>query len=318
MGFQDRDYNREPYDDYGYRRRRGGGGMSVTMRLVLLNTAIWLVNGLLFAQESNNPNLLAELLALHVNTIWHPAYWWKFLTYGFVHSPGTIWHLAGNMITLIMFGYGMMLGIGPNGFGLVRGENVEERLGRLEFLIFYLLTIIVGGVVFCIVNMGERGGAIGASGGCVGVVILYALLYPRKTLLLYGILPIPMWALGMFIVFMDASGAAGYTTQGVAYSIHLAGAAFALVYYFVFLSNGYRIVDIFFLPAKLFRRLFTSRAKVKIYRGDKPTKKSDKKEEEFERRLDEILGRYGQVGEAGLTPDERAFLKEASRKYRNR
>jgi hypothetical protein len=38
-------------------------------------------------------------------------------------------------------------------------------------------------------------------------------------------------------------------------------------------------------------------------------------EEEFNDRLDEILKRYGEVGESGLTPEEREFLQRASRKY---
>ncbi len=276
MGFQDRDYNREPYNDNGYRPRRGGG-MSVTMRLVILNFILWLANGLLFSESSQ----LTGLLAMNVNTLWHPAYWWKFVTYGFAHSPSSLWHIVGNMITLIMFGYGMMLGIGPGGFGLVRGENVENRLGKLEFLVFYLLTIIVGGVVFCVVNLdAPRSTALGASGGCVGVVILYALLYPTKTLLLYGILPVPMWALGIFFVLLDVQGASG-GGGGVAYSIHLAGAAFALFYYFVFLSRGNRIVDIFSVPKWLLQK----KPKLSVYHGDEFQKKSAK-DEEFERRLD--------------------------------
>ena len=311
MGFQDRDYNHEPYDDYGYRRKRGGP-MSVTMRLVLLNVALWLVNGLFFSEN----NLLSGLLALNVNTLWYPDMWWKFVTYGFVHSPESVWHILGNMICLIMFGYGMMLGIGPGGFGLVRGENVEQRLGRFEYLVFYLLTIVVGGIVYCVVNMDEpKGGAWGASGGCVGVIILYALMFPSKTLLLYGIIPLPMWALGLLIVFMDAYGAAGYGTQGIAFSIHLAGAAFALFYYFFFYSRGIRITGIFTVFGGLFRR----KPKLNVYQGDEPApRKKSAKDEEFDRKLDEILDRYGKVGEAGLTKEEREFLKQASKKYRNR
>ncbi len=309
MGFQDRDYNREPYNDNGYRARRGGS-MSVTMRLVILNFVLWLVNGLFFSES----NLLSGLLALNINTIWHPLYWWKFLTYGFAHSPYGIGHIAGNMLTLIMFGHGIMLGIGPDGFGLVRGENVEERLGKLEFLVFYLLTIIIGGMVYCLVNMGEpRGGAWGASGGCVGVVILFALLYPDK-IIYFFFLPMPMWALGGFLVLMDAVGAAGYGIQGIAYTIHLAGAAFALFYYYVFLARGHRIIDFFSLPTKLFRK----KPKLKVYHGDESSKKKSAKDEAFERRLDEILGRFGQVGQEGLTKEERDFLKAASKKYQKK
>ena len=41
-------------------------------------------------------------------------------------------------------------------------------------------------------------------------------------------------------------------------------------------------------------------------------------EEDFEKKLDAILDRYGKVGEAGLTREEREFLQYASRKYKNK
>ena len=305
MGFQDRDYNRhEPYDDNGYRRR--GGPMSVTMRLVILNVALWLANGLFFSET----NLLAGLMAIVPNTIKHPEYWWKFLTYGFAHSPGNPMHIFGNMLALIMFGYGMMLGIGPGGFGLVRGENVEQRLGRGEYFIFYILSIVVSGFVYGFVHPDSA--CLGASGGVTAIVILYALLYPKKVLLLWGILPLPMWAIGLLIVYMDASGSSG---DNVAYTAHLAGAGFALLYYFLFLSRDARITGIF----SVFGHSFKRKPKLNIYSGDeKPRERKSAKDEEFEKRLDEILDRYGKVGESGLTSEEREFLKRASKKYQDK
>jgi len=234
------------------------------------------------------------------------------LTYGFAHSPNNIWHIIGNMLCLLMFARGLMLGIGPNGFGIVHGENVEDRLGRTEFFWFYILTIIIGGVVYGLTNIGEGIPCLGASGGVCGVIVLYALLYPNKTLFLYGILPLPMWMIGVFIVGMDALGAAGRGEGGIAYSVHLAGAAFALFYYFTFLKNRRRMTDVFNRPKQ--------KPTLKIFDGNDPPKKSTKTaaDLEFDKRLDEILDRYGKVGEAGLTKEEREFLKKASQKYKNR
>jgi membrane associated rhomboid family serine protease len=314
MGFQDRDYNRyESYDDNGYRRQLGGG-MSVTMKIVILNLVLWLANGFFFAEN----NYLTKLLTLYVPNLYRPEFWWQFLSYGFVHAPDTIWHIGGNMFCLIMFGYGMMFGIGPGGFGLIRSENVEERLGRFEYLVFYLLTIVVGGLTFALTNLGGYHAAFGASGGVCGVIVLYAWMFPKKTLYLYGILPLPMWGLGILIVVMDAYGAAGYGTQGIAFTIHLAGAAFATFYYFVFFKQRAKLTDCL-TGWKLSAR---KKPKLRVYSEDDINRPSTaakpKRDEEFEKRLDEILGRYGKVGEAGLTREEREFLQEASRRYRNK
>lgn len=314
MGFQDRDYNRyEPYDDDGYvRPRRKDLSMSITVRLIIVNIGLWLLNGLFFAD-----NYLTGILAVTPGTLNTPELWWKFLTSGFAHSPHSFWHIAGNMIGLLMFGYGIMLGLGPGGAGFFRGENIENRLGRAEYLVFYLLTIIFSGVLQAFFN--PEKGALGASGGVTGIIILYALFYPTKTLLLWGILPLPMWAIGLIIVFMDAGGASGIGEGGIAYTAHLAGAGFALLYYLLFAQYNLKITGGFAKLGKNFRKMFKRKPKLHLYKENNTANQTtSEKDEEFEKQLDEILGRYGKVGEAGLTKEEREFLQHASKKYRNK
>jgi membrane associated rhomboid family serine protease len=315
MGFQDRDYNRyEPYDDYGYvNTRRNKGSMSITVRLIIINFVLWLANGLLFTNNS-----LTDMLAVAPGTLNNPEYWWKFLTSGFVHSPYDFWHIAGNMLGLIMFGYGVMLGLGPNGVGFFRGENIENQLGRTEYLVFYLLAIIFSGIVHALFN--PEVGSLGASGGVTAIIILYALFYPTKTLLLWGILPLPMWAIGLIIVFTDASGASGVGKGGIAYSAHLAGAGFALLYYLFFAQYRRKITGGFTGWGNYFRKMSKRKPKLHLYEKNETTNQEIKSEknDEFEERLDEILSRYGKVGEAGLTKEEREFLQRASKKYRDK
>lgn len=323
MGLRDRDYTHDDY--FGTRKRRphqAGGGTAV-LTIIYINIALWLANGIL----SNNNDLTSTLLlqqrlANEQTTQLSPeikpvsfldtATCYRYVTYGFVHSPVHIWHIASNMIGLLMFGYGMMLGIGPGGFGFVRGENVEEKLGRLEFTVFYLMTIIIGGVVFALTNFLEpNAGCMGASGGVCGVVILYAWLYPRKTLLLYGILPLPMWAIGALIVVMDAMGAAGHLGGRIAYSVHLAGAACGTLYYFLFFRGGLTLTDWFNTPPRS-----KHESKLRVHAPPKNvSSKPNTPEDEFSRRLDEILKHYGEVGESGLTIEEREFLQQASQRF---
>lgn len=306
MGLRDRDYTHDDFPHDKKRRKRRIKERSITGILIFINAALWLTNGLFFAQDD-----LTRLLLLREDYIGHLSSCYRLLTYGFVHSPGTLTHIMFNMLGLLMFGYGLMLGIGPNGFGFVRSDNIEDSLGRREFTAFYLLTIITGGVVYALVNIGEHGARVlGASGGVSGVIILYAWLFPKKTLLFYGILPLPMWMLGMFIVITDALGAAGAAGGGgIAYSVHLAGAAFGTLYYFLFFKRNKTLTG---------RLVFSARPKRKLKLWKEPPEQYPSKlsEAEFNRRLDEILKRYGEVGESGLTPEERDFLQRASRKFR--
>jgi len=283
--------------------------------LIFINVALWLANGLLFAGNS-----LTDSLLLRVSDAGNPALWFKFLTYGFAHSHQDVWHILLNMLMLLMFGYGMMLGIGSGGFGFVRGENVEGRLGRLEFAAFYLLTIIIGGIVYALVNSNTPQAAVlGASGGVSGVVILYAWLYPKKMLLFMGILPMPMWCIGLLIVGMDAMGATGRGFGGIAYSVHLAGAACGTLYYFLFLKGGMTLTGwLDSSPSPNDPQRKSSKPKLRIHTPEEPSSDSPSgspSDDEFNRLLDEVLKRYGEVGEAGLTPEEREFLQRASRRF---
>ena len=300
MGLRDRDYTQSNYSSGKKRPKRRKGGRSAVVTLIFINIALWLANGLFLTGLTDSLTLRVADIGLLSS--------YKFLTYGFVHSPNDLWHILFNMIGLLMFGYGMMLGIGPGGFGFFRGENVESRLGRLEFTAFYLLTIIIGGIVFALINSNvPRAGVLGASGGVCGVIILYAWLYPKKTLLLWGILPLPMWAIGLLIVVVDATGAAGGLGGGIAYSVHLAGAACGTLYYFLFLKGGMTLTGwLESSPPSAPKH----KTHLRIH-----TPEETMPDDEFNRLLDEVLKRYGEVGESGLTPEEREFLQRASRKF---
>ena len=71
---------------------------------------------------------------------------------------------------------------------------------------------------------------LGASGGVVAVVILFAFNFPYRTVLFMFFLPMPMWVAAVIFVAVDAIGAS--TAPGnVAYTAHLGGALFAFLYY---------------------------------------------------------------------------------------
>ncbi len=88
-----------------------------------------------------------------------------FVTSMFLHGGWA--HIVSNMWILWLF-----------------GDNVEERMGPVRFLSFYLLCGLVAGVVHLAANPDSTVPAVGASGAIAGVISAYALLFPRARILL--------------------------------------------------------------------------------------------------------------------------------------
>lgn len=108
------------------------------------------------------------------------------LTYTFVHAD--IWHLAGNMVFLWVF-----------------GDNVEDALGHFRFLLFYAVCGIAGGFAHLFVEPGSVQHLIGASGAIAGVIAAYLVLHPRVWVwfLFMGKIPLRLPAfllLGVWVV----------------------------------------------------------------------------------------------------------------------
>lgn len=135
------------------------------------------------------------------------------LTAMFVH--GSWLHLLGNMLFLWIF-----------------GNNIEDRLGRLRYLVFYLFCGYVAGYGFALLSPDSRTPLIGASGAIAGVLGAYLVLYPRVRVwslvpfLFFIPLRLPAWVvLGLWFV-LQAFYSAGYglTEAGsVAYAAHVFG-----------------------------------------------------------------------------------------------
>src|SRR5262245_41019232 len=103
-----------------------------------------------------------------------PRDFWPFLTSMFLH--GNWLHLLGNVWALWIF-----------------GDNVEDRLGSLRFLVFYVLCGLGAGLLHFVSNPYSRVPTIGASGAIAGVMGAFFVLYPRSrvlTLLPVGCFPL--------------------------------------------------------------------------------------------------------------------------------
>jgi len=126
-------------------------------------------------------------------------------------------HIIGNMWVLIIF-----------------GDNVEDRMGSIPYLIFYLVCGVVSGLTQAFIAPASQVPAIGASGAIAGVLAAYLIFFPRArvvTLVPLFILPwfinipalvfIVIWFLLQFFSGVAALGAA--TSGGVAYWAHVGG-----------------------------------------------------------------------------------------------
>jgi membrane associated rhomboid family serine protease len=287
MGIYDREY---------YQRDQGGFSLrapqSVVGRLILVTVAVWIVDALLDTRQVD------LLLAAKPETLLKPWLWWQFITYGFLHSVRPE-HIIFNMLAVWIF-----------------GTEVEPLVGRREFLRLYLVLIAVGGVAWALTAWlsGEplETPLVGASAAVVGLVVMFVMQYPHRTILFMFVLPIPAWLLGVIMVGYDVFGAISRNpNDNVAYVAHLAGAAFAFAYFRLHWNLG----RVFAVPTWL-----TSwrRPRLRIHTPVEDSAGSEATESDLSQQVDEILEKIHREGEASLTRKERRVLEAASRQYQRR
>lgn len=130
------------------------------------------------------------------------------VTYQFLH--GSWMHLIGNMLFLFVF-----------------GDNVEDAMGHLRFLAFYLICGVAAALVHFVAFPGSTVPVVGASGAVSGVLGAYLLLHPRaKVLVPIIIIPLflPAWLLLIFWFGFQVIGAqGGPEADGIAWWAHIGG-----------------------------------------------------------------------------------------------
>jgi len=156
-----------------------------------------------------------EILGLQPTPI--PVYL-TLLTSMFMH--GGLAHIFGNMLFLWIF-----------------GDNIEDRLGHIRYLIFYLVCGVLAGLAHVFSTVIFAGGSeagllipsLGASGAISGVLGAYILLFPTRrvtVLLSWFVTQVPAFvAIGLWFVFQLISGLGMLGSQqgGVAYAAHIGG-----------------------------------------------------------------------------------------------
>ncbi|MEK6248411.1 MAG: rhomboid family intramembrane serine protease [Planctomycetales bacterium] len=279
MGVYDRDYYQgQPTGGFG-----GSSGRMLVTNLVIINFLIFLVE-IIFDKNTSNMLDWFALEPIILVTNWKI---WQLLSYGFLHSTQDIAHILFNMLAL-----------------WVLGRDVEVVYGKQRFLSFYLSAIVISGLIGSYWEyyvMGSKGQLIGASGGVVAVVMLCILHFPRKTILLYFVLPIPLWVLGVgYLAYEFISAMKG--GSGISHASHLVGAAFGAFYF----KTGWDLGRL--LPGKGALKRFKRRPNIRIHDPDA----------DLSAEVDRVLEKISREGEDSLTKKERKTLERASQRYKQK
>ncbi|TWT52053.1 Rhomboid family protein [Thalassoglobus neptunius] len=232
---------------------------------------------------------------------------WRLTTYDFLHSTETIWHIVFNMWLLFL-----------------AGRQVAAKYGQYEFLWFYLTAGVFSAVFYIIWGLinGENVAAVGASGAVSAVLVLYAMNWPHHRWYIYGIIPVPVILLVVISAGMDFLPMLKQLTGGnrgdhIAHSAHIGGMLFGFLYY----RRAWQISSL--IPKgisknNVFRRMRGPKLKVHQPPVQEETTSSlgTTIPPHIAEKVDKILQKISESGEASLTHEEREFLAESSRRYR--
>jgi len=244
--------------------------------------------------------------------------WWTAFTYMFLHAG--LLHLVLNMYTLWIF-----------------GPRLEALWGSRSFALFYIWCGLGGAVAHAAFGGGSP--VIGASAAVYGIMLAYAMQWPKDEIYVFAVLPMRVLTLVALLVALDLfRGIMG--GGGAAYFAHLGGVAFA----FLYLKKPQHMSvdqlrqrvspapdvgdDISPRPGP---RTSKSRnrdevdeivAQSKAAVAKRPSRMASGKRAKTphdpqEQELDRVLDKISRHGLASLTPVERRLLEETSRQLRN-
>lgn len=279
----------------GFRMGAGGSALSRMMtpwvkRLLLANTGAFVVVNLLGLVPLS---WAVDVLGFSpARLLIHP---WSPFTYMFLH--GSFFHLFANMLVLFFF-----------------GPPLEREWGGSYFIRYYLIAGM-GGALFSLLLIRLIGTptVIGASGAVFGLLLAFALRWPDAPIYLWFLLPVKAKYFVGFMALFSLYASLGGARDGVAHWTHLGG----LVTGFLYLKHGDRLSTRLQGLRKRWRRkgLTTTPGG----EGETPrrvTRRRGRREGDRLDEVDRILDKIRESGIEALTPKEREFLDDVSRRYR--
>ncbi len=156
------------------------------------------------------------------------GYWWTLVTAAFSHIE--FWHIGLNMIVLWSF-----------------GTVLEKLWGTPTFIAFYLAAAVVASASHCFVSSVLMGNpdinALGASGAVSGLLLAFALLFPKHRILVFGVIPVPALVGALAFVAIDLWGLFAQTRGGgigIGHGAHLGGALCGFIFWVSYLRTRFK------------------------------------------------------------------------------
>jgi membrane associated rhomboid family serine protease len=302
MGIHDRDYYRDEaggfFDSWG---RRG-----VTVWLIGITVAVFVAQAVT-GRPGPGTSPLVEAGAYIPGRVLSGEVW-RLATPLFLHIG--IFHIFCNMLILYW-----------------AGSRMEEVYGPGEFLAIYLIGGVFAQAVYLLAQLAGVAPptpSIGASGAVTAVMVLFAFHYPRQQVLLFFVIPMPIWVLVIAYVGLDALGALGGGGGRVAYWVHLGGALFGVLYF----QTGFRFGRL--IPGGR-RGAARARPALRVVPAEPEEEPAEPVgaaveslprpkgvDEHLEAKLDQVLEKVSKHGQESLTSEEREILFKASELYKKR
>ncbi len=292
-------------DSFGSALKRGYLGLPSALRVILLlNVLIFVLQAIVVAfgggaVVSGLFNVFGFIPDWKISLL-QP---WRLVTYMFLH--GSVLHVAFNMLWLWWM-----------------GRPVEEQLGPRNFLVIYFGSGIGGALINLVLSpFFPATVTIGASGAVFGMMVAFAMLFPRIPIMLLFFPPIEARFLVAGLIAIDLLFIS--SADNVARIVHLGGALWGYIILKLYLQ-GYNY-DLWF---ELMKKKFRSRPSVKRTGSTTTSGSSASKgksrmrkvtdaeivEEYGQDELDRILDKISKSGYEGLTAEEKRVLFELSRK----
>lgn len=252
------------------------------MRLILANAAVYLL------QLSLPQGVWQQFAFVPAALLQRP---WTAVTYMFLH--GGFMHILFNMWIFYLF-----------------GRRLELRLGARQFLTLYFIGGISGAVLSSILGLALGVvpiyiPIIGASGAVFGIELAYAMYWPRDKIWIWGVLPVEVRWLVIFLTGLSLFAGFSGARDGVAHFAHLGGFAGAFLYL--------KFIE-WHSPARRFKK---AAAPLKPRDGPAAVQRwqsirRDGLHQVNRDELDRILDKISAKGLASLTAEEQAFLERFS------
>ncbi len=302
MGIYDREYYRGETQGSGWLT----GAAPACKAIIVLNVAAFILQRI-------DPSLETSLKASS-DAILRSGHIWQLITATFLH--GDILHLFWNMLFLWMV-----------------GREMEAMYNTRNFVALYLTAAVISTLGWALADkyyFEQHDYMVGASGAIMAVIVVYAMYYPRREILLFFVVPVEMrFIVAVYLAVNLVQFFNHDPNLSVAVASHLTGAAYGFLYKYFDLRLSRLTGDRLKRPRL---RIVTPEPREKVAprpapsptwssappNTAKPAATVVLPQELLDARLDEILAKIAREGRESLTEEENRLLQEASRRARSR